>query len=716
MSRRPWKLLAPACIAISLGACDSSHHSTLTPPPTAQPNILFIVLDDFGVDQLPIFGYGGATPARTPNIDAIAQAGVRFRNAWSMPTCSPTRATFFQGRYPFRTHVTNAIVAADLANSQVSPYEITTPKLLKEKGYTNAVIGKMHLSGSDLNPANNPLGHRVMAELGWDHFEGYLDGGPFPIDTTAGGVAQAGTYRCGFVPGTQDDPTVGADSGACYQPDGSCKPLGLQLAAAPGHMCLEQGGVFDPGQACRSTPPSYIDFNKQNAYYTAEWIINRADGSVEVQTVADPAARGYRVTQETDRSIAWVKQQTPDRPWMLSVGYSAIHTPLQQPPVGLLPSGTPARAGLDCSASEDQRVITNQMVEALDAEIGRLLVETGLAILRDDGSLDYRPEQTNTVVVIVGDNGTYGPSVKAPFNPTRAKGFPYQTGVWVPLIVAGPMVAEPGRSLPHMVNSTDLFSLFAELAEVDIQQALPDTRHIDAQPLLPYLTNPAQAPIRHTNYTEVGNNIKSVNDTLPPPCVIPTSNVCVQVFPQQAVCEDQGGSWYGPGGVAGASGLSSCCAVNDYLVAQGESPTAIFPESQKAIRNASYKLVQLERLNCSTQRIEISEEFYAINEAAPLPRLDNAIHNLLTRPVLTPEQQQNYTDLKSEMHTLLQSHAECPGDGNLDGVVDAKDIEGWKRFSQENDGRSSWYDFNHDGMTEGADLIIIEQNMGRVCR
>src|SRR5690606_12366744 len=111
MSRRPWKLLAPACIAISLGACDSSHHSTLTPPPTAQPNILFIVLDDFGVDQLPIFGYGGARPARTPNIDAIAEAGVRFRNAWSMPTCSPTRATFFQGRYPFRTHVTNAIVA-----------------------------------------------------------------------------------------------------------------------------------------------------------------------------------------------------------------------------------------------------------------------------------------------------------------------------------------------------------------------------------------------------------------------------------------------------------------------------------------------------------------------------------------------------------------------------------------------------------------------------
>src|SRR5690606_16639418 len=117
---------------------------------------------------LSVMGYGGAAPAQTPSIAAIAGAGVSFRNAWSMPTCSPTRATFYQGRYPFRTDVKNAIVALDLANSQVSPYEVTTPKILREQGYVNALIGKMHLSGSDLNPAYNPLGHEAMRELGWD--------------------------------------------------------------------------------------------------------------------------------------------------------------------------------------------------------------------------------------------------------------------------------------------------------------------------------------------------------------------------------------------------------------------------------------------------------------------------------------------------------------------------------------------------------------------
>lgn len=716
MNLRRHACIATLSSAALLAACDSSNHSSTAAATPELPNILFIVLDDLGVDQLPIFGYGGATPPRTPNIDAIAYAGVRFRNAWSMPTCSPTRATFFQGRYPFRTDLKNAIVASDLANSQVSPYEVTTPKILKEKGYVNALIGKMHLTGSDLNRANHPLGNGAMHELGWDYFEGYLDGAPYPIDTTAGGVAAAGTYGCGFIPSTHANAAHGADSGACYQPDGTCAPLSLTLSDTPGRTCMESGGLFDPGQSCRATPPAYLDFSEQNGYYTGEWVVNRPDGGVEVVPVSDPRYRGYRSTVETDRAVDWISRQSSQQPWMLSLGYSAIHTPLQQPPRSLLHPGAVPTSGFECSSFEEQRVLVNQMTEAMDKEIGRLLVETGLAHYNDDGTLNYRPEETNTVVIIVGDNGTYAPSVKAPFNLTRAKGFPYQTGVWVPLIVAGPMVAEPGRTLPHMVNSTDLFSLFGELAEIDINQAVPSSRQIDAQPMLPYLTNASQPPIRSTNYTEMGTNIQATTAAPPPPCIIPSSNVCVQVFPQKGVCEDQGGVWYGPGGVAGEAGLPSCCAVNDYLAEQGEATVNVLPESQRAIRNASYKLVQIESLSCTTGQREVTEEFYRIDEAIPVPRLDNAVYDLLTRPVLTPEQQEHYAVLKAEMETLRGSRVQCPGDGNLDLVVDAQDIEGWTRFSRENGGRSSWYDFNHDGLTNEADLAVIHQNMGRDCR
>jgi arylsulfatase A-like enzyme len=686
------------------------------PQPASTPNILFIVMDDLGVDQLSVFGYGGLTPAQTPSIDTIAEEGIRFRNAWSMPTCSPSRAAFFEGRYPFRTDVRNAIVSTDLANSQVSPFEVTIPKVLKQQGYVNAVVGKMHISGSELNPANHPLGDSVMRELGWDYFEGYLDGGPFPIDTTAGGVAEPGVYSCGFVPNVQDDPLHGADAGACYLPDGSCSSLGLADHHTPGRLCLERGGILDPGASCQASVPAHINFSKQNGYYTAEWVINREDGSDTVTPASDASSRGYRTSMETDRAIDWIQRQPAGQPWMLSVGYSAIHTPIQPPPEALLREGSAAAGAIDCEDVPQQRGLSNQMLEALDREIGRLLVEAGLAQQDEDGTLRYRPEETNTAVVIVGDNGTYGPSVKAPFNPTLAKGFPYQTGIWVPMLVAGPMVVEPNRDVPHMVNLTDLFSLFAELAGTNARDAVPAFRQLDAVSMAPYLTEPGRDSIREVNYSALGTNLSSTEAALPSPCVIAAYNICVQLFPQQGVCADQGGTWYGPDGAAGPEGLSSCCAVNDYLVAQGEAPSDVMPESQAAIRDADFKLVRIARRDCETGDLHSTDEFYRIDQAVPIPRLDNPQLNLLLNAQLSERQLQAYQTLAATLEQLEASEIECPGDGNNDGVVDQEDVSNWERFSQLNEGRSSWYDFNLDGRTDEEDLAVIEANMGLDCR
>src|SRR5690606_2921521 len=211
----------------------------------------------------------------------------------------------------------------------------------------------------------------------------------------------------------------------------------------------------------------------------------------------------------------------------------------------------------------------------------------------------------------------------------------------------------------------------------------------------------------------MGTNITSTIVEPAPPCVIPASNVCVQVFPQEGVCLDQSGIWYGPGGVAGEQGLSSCCAVNDYRVAQGEEAVDIMPDSQRAMRNEFYKLVRIERLDCSTGQMQSTDEFYPVNQATPIPKLDNAPSNLLTHAAMTPEQQQNYEALKTELQQLVDSRILCPGDGNLDLLVDATDVQNYERFSTQNGGNSSWYDFNHDGLTNEADLAIINQNMGK---
>ena len=298
------------------------------------PNIVFFVMDDVGVDQMKLYGFGGDSPSRLPNIEAIAAQGVVFTNAWAMPDCSPSRATFFTGRLPQRDHVVNPIEAPDLANSQVSPYAMTLPKLLKRKGYINGLIGKMHLTGSTINPANSPLGFEVYRELGFDYFNGYIDGQPFPIDTTAGGVAPNGTYACGFVPNRADDPANGADAGACYLPNGQCTDLTTASFNTPGRACLEQGGILNPKQSCQATPPANLQFNNQNGYYTAYWVENLQDGKTTIThppgdtTVNAADFRGYRSILEADRAIDWIKrQQKQDQPWMVSVGFSAAHSP-----------------------------------------------------------------------------------------------------------------------------------------------------------------------------------------------------------------------------------------------------------------------------------------------------------------------------------------------------------------------------------------------------
>ena len=640
--------------------------------------LLFFIMDDVGIDQMKIFGYGGESPPRTPNIDAIAGAAVRFRNTWAMPECSPSRAMLFEGRYPFRTNVFDAILAQDLANSQVSPYEITTPIVLKQQGYASALFGKVHLSGSDLNPANNPLGDGVVHTLGWDHLAGYLDGAPFPIDTTAGGVGapvcvngsnpgtacpngteclgggtcSPGPYGCGFVPNT--DAPNGADIGACYFVDSSCSVIIRSSAnPTPGRTCLERGGIFVPGTApCLPSPPSSLKFDKANAYYASagetppsHMIVNLEDGTVEKVPV-----RGYRTIIESDLAIEWIESRPANTPWMATVSYSSAHTPYQQPPTALLSPDSIDTNGFNCTDADQQRVLSNQMIEAMDSELGRVMVETGLATRTPNGELDYHPETTNTMVIIIGDNGTFAPGVKAPFDPLRSKASVYQTGVWVPLIVAGPLVNAPNREVRNMVNIADLFELFGEIAGVDVHKVVPQSHILDSVPMLPYLTRPKHRSIRKVNFTQTASNIKAPGVVIYP-CVITAVNTCVQLFPQQQLCETTGGVWYGPNGAAGMSGLKSCCEVKTFLA---PATVNIIPDSQQAIRNDHFKLVQLQQPNCDTGTDDKVTEFYAIDELVP-PKLDDAPSNLLQRPFLTPKQQKNLKSLSAELQQLLDS-------------------------------------------------------------
>ena len=715
-------------LAVALTGCDSGSSSyqppasvepptTVEPPAATTPNILFVIMDDVGVDQMPAMGYGGAVAPAMPSINTIADRGIRFRNTWSMPECSPGRSALMTGRYPLRNNIYQAIGPNDLANSQVDPWEITAAKLVAANGYASALFGKFHLAG----PEHNQAGNGTPGKLGWDYFYGWTGGLPGSIDTTAGGVAPAGTYSCGFVP--DETQPNGAYGGACYvatTTGASCTEIAGANADgdSAGLQCLTSGGVLVPGAACQTSPPAGLVFNRENAHYVSPLVINRT-GGVEEADLLDTRGRGYRSTIEVNAAIDWIKARSATKaPWMATVSFSAAHTPLQPPPGHLLPSGLNRRLGADCANAANQRLLSDAMLEAMDTELGRLLVETGIAPRAADGSLIYDPAASDTMVVVVGDNGSFGSLVKAPFDPSRAKGTAYQTGVWVPLIVSGPLVAEPGRDVEHMVNTTDVFRLFGEIAEIDVDQAVP--RGVDGKPVLPYLTNPAQAAIRDFNFTQGGLNLQ-VNGGRNGPCVF-FGNSCSHMPVSKTVCEDNGGVWWGTGAddpSVLAPNLKQCWQVNQAIYANdsanyGANKIAMGATVYQAVRNAHYKLIVNRALDYdiatdSGQEVT-AEEFYRVDQDKVAPRLDRDGLNLLAHP-LDAEAQANYQTLKTRLDGILASQVACPGDGNGDGVVDATDVAEYTSI-QAAWGQSSNYDFNLDGLTDAQDLQIINDNLG----
>ncbi|MGB7291189.1 MAG: sulfatase-like hydrolase/transferase [Thermodesulfobacteriota bacterium] len=701
-------------LVLALSGCDGSDDNAAT---SKTPNILLVIMDDVGIDQMQVFGYGGETPPSMPNIDQIAGAGIRFHNTWSMPACTPSRAVIFDARFPLRTNVLGALGPDDLANSMVSPFEMTTPKLLAQRGYDSALFGKFHLALQ----GHDPAGFAMPYNLGWNYFAGWLDetGEPSSIDKTAGGVAPPDTsYSCGFVPGASA--TGGADSGACYMADGTCRELTSSGPVPPGRTCLDQGGILDPNKTCQMPPPDYLNFTTLNSHYVSPMVFNYPDGSVEQVPLSDPRARRFRDTFAVDEAVAWINDRPGDQPWMATVSFSSDHTPLVQPPVDEAQSGNVESSNLDCSDIPAQRVLSNLMIGYIDTEVGRLLVETGIAQRGGDGRLVYQPGGGDTMVIIVDDNGSFAPTVKEPFDRMRTKGTVYQTGVWVPLIVAGPLVREPGRVVSDMVNIADLYALFGEIAGIDdVQQVVP--RPIDAMPMLPYLINATQSSIREWNFTQIGVNLQ-VGGAINGPCTI--GNGCTQIPVSQSVCEDNNGTWWGAGHDAeitkGApeAGFKFCCEVNAFVVENGYDPYDITPLTAVAIRNDRYKIVQNSFKEYVSQQEPcvdtVTTEFYEINEAVPVPKLDKE-GDELPLDQLTPEEQRNYDGLSARLEAILDSAPPCPGDGNIDFVVDGKDLADW-RFYSESSGLSSVYDLNLDGLTNAADQSIIQQNLGLECR
>lgn len=143
------KILIVSVLCLFYNVCNSQNKQTT-------PNIIFILTDDMGYQDLGIYG----NPYNeTPNIDSLAKGGLRFTQAYSSsPVCTPSRGGLLTGKNPARLHLTNFLGGERKdSTSNVNPppnwtralngNEVTIAEKLKENGYSTAMIGKWHLGG-----------------------------------------------------------------------------------------------------------------------------------------------------------------------------------------------------------------------------------------------------------------------------------------------------------------------------------------------------------------------------------------------------------------------------------------------------------------------------------------------------------------------------------------------------------------------------------------
>lgn len=143
------------------GAIGAAASNALAAP--SKPNILFIVSDDHGYGDVSCYEH--PKEVRTPNIDRIAQRGIRFTQGYaSCYVCAPTRASILTGRYSQRY----GFYTASDSRAGLPLTEITLADLLRKEGYRTGALGKWHLG---LDMEHHPV------KRGFDEFYGFLGHG-----------------------------------------------------------------------------------------------------------------------------------------------------------------------------------------------------------------------------------------------------------------------------------------------------------------------------------------------------------------------------------------------------------------------------------------------------------------------------------------------------------------------------------------------------------
>ncbi len=401
------------------------------------PNVVFFLADDLGWSDTTL--YGKTSFYETPNIERLAKEGVRFSQAYAAcHVCSPTRASIMSGKYPARLHLTDWLSGRrnfsfqKLLNAQIHQRlplkELTLAEALKKHGYATGHFGKWHLGEDPAGPLQQGFDVQVPRwNKGWPR-AGYH--APFRLNGLK-------------------------DSKGDYLTD----------------RLNEEALAF-------------IERNKNRPFFL---YLSHFSVHDPIQGRADLVEKYRRKLAERKKPAgpAFVLEENPDRPKTLS--RARLATLIEQP------------------SHKDYRVLPGQavkikqhqdniqfaaMVEALDESLGRVL-----------DKLEALGLEENTIVVFFSDNGgmsaaNFG-NPKRVVNPQRldgaystsnlplrgAKGWLYEGGVRVPMVIKWPGKGKHGTVCDRPVISTDFYPSILEMAGLPAEP----NQHVDGTSLVPAL-------------------------------------------------------------------------------------------------------------------------------------------------------------------------------------------------------------------------------------
>lgn len=402
----------------------------------SKPNVVIIYSDDVGYGDLSCYG---ATKIKTPNIDKIAEQGIRFKNSHTTSsTCTPSRFGLLTGQYPWRKQGTG--IAAGNAGSIIDPNQYTLADLFHEDGYKTAAIGKWHLGlggvqGPDWNGEIKPSPN----DLGFDY--------SFVIPATPDRVPTVYVENHHVANADKNDPiTVSYNQKVGDLPTGLEHPELLKYPADKQHSGTIINGVSRIG---------YMSGGK-----AAWW--NDENMSDDI----------------TKRALNFIKENK-NNPFFLYFAIQDVHVPRVPNPRFVGKSGLGARGDALLELDEN----TGKILKLLDQ---LHLSENTIVIFSSDNGPVINDGYHDKSVQLLQDHTPWGPMKGGKYSK-------YDAGTRVPMMIKWPKIIKAHQVSSALWSQVDFLASMADL----LKRPLPVSAGPDSQDMLPVMLGKAKTGRDH---------------------------------------------------------------------------------------------------------------------------------------------------------------------------------------------------------------------------